>query len=324
MPVLFSAGTTETAVTRATAAYMPKDSRFVCSMFFYAGANDADTTAFYTGTPTPEVNMATRSLIIENELGSAKYENSNSLYWQNRRKHIFLALADNNKLGDTTLKLYPDVTTKVGDDYMLSYDLTRGEKTAMSEQPDPIQAIVKMSPAGATAESNRVKLFFKHQFAQIQVNLKGSQNESAIITDAQIDSVELIGVAETGYVGYCINEKGEVPATDSKTINVDNSFCLFERGSVPTGYLKSFEGIAFGTLHGIRITWRESADRNSVKHVATFKGIEKDKKKLKSGMKYVYNMELRRSTIAQVSANITAWEEDPSDYNANGTIDKNQ
>ena len=355
MPVLFSAGNTEAAVTRATASYMPQNSRFVCSMFFHAGATDTNESAFYSDKPSPDVNMTTAWLRINNATGNAVYWNSSytnvtdenlddygfdknakCFYWQNRLNHIFLALADYNKLssddasGNSTLKIYPDVDTQYKDQYMLAYDLTNGDKTKMTDQPDPIQAVTTMNPAGATPEANRVKLFFKHQFAQIQVNLKSSQDESANVTSSQIEKVELLGVAETAYVAYCIKPDGKVPATTSEPINIDaakyattkkdnpygSSFSLFVSNSTATGYLKSFEGIAFGTLQGIRITWKE-ADTD-VKHMATYKGVTN--KTLESGKKYIYNMELRRSVIAKVTAEVTPWVIDKTDYSADGTI----
>lgn len=361
MPVLFSAGNTEATVTRATASYMPVDSRFVCSMFFHAGAYDDNGSEYYPekGTPTPDVNMTTAWLKINNATGNAVYWNksflpaektddygfdkaANCFYWQNRMKHIFLALTDNNKLKTQdgtddattgTLKLFPDVQNQYNDQYMLAYDLKNGNKTSMSQQPDPIQAVVTMKPEGATPEANRVKLFFKHQFSQVQVNLKSSQDESAIVDESLIEKVELLGVAETGYVAYCINYDGTIPATTSAPINIDDSkyagtkkdnpygscFEMFKRTAVPTGYLKSFECIAFGTLQGIRITWKESNDENAVKHVTTYKGVTN--KTLESGMKYIYNMELRRSVIAKVTAEVTAWELDNTEYNADGTIE---
>ena len=350
MPVLFSAGNTDVALTRATAFYMPKDSRFVCSMFFHAGANDTNDSEF--GAPISDVNMTTAWLKINNATGNAVYwnsayadasatdiygfdENAKCFYWQNRLNHIFLALADNNKLstedGTGTLKLFPDVSTQYKNQYMKAYDLTKGTKTSMAEQPDPILAVETISPAGATPEANRVKLFFKHQFSQIHVNLKNSQDESVTIDSTLIESVELLGVAETGYVAYCIQPDGTVPATTSAPINIDDPkydatekdnpygscFSLFKRVAVP-GYLKSFEGIAFGTLQGIRITWKESNDENAVKHVATYKGVKN--MTLESGKKYIYNMELRRSLIAQVKAEVVAWEMDQTDYSADGTI----
>lgn len=361
MPVLFSAGNTEATVTRATASYMPVDSRFVCSMFFHAGAYDDNGSKYYPekGTPTPDVNMTTAWLKINNATGNAVYWNksflpaektddygfdkaANCFYWQNRMKHIFLALTDNNKLKTQdgtddattgTLKLFPDVQNQYNDQYMLAYDLTNGNKSSMSQQPDPIQAVVTMKPEGATPEANRVKLFFKHQFSQVQVNLKSSQDESAIVDESLIEKVELLGVAERGYVAYCINYDGTIPTTTSAPINIDDSkyagtkkdnpygscFEMFKRTAVPTGYLKSFECIAFGTLQGIRITWKESNDENAVKHVTTYKGVTN--KTLESGMKYIYNMELRRSVIAKVTAEVTAWNLDNTEYNADGTIE---
>lgn len=353
MPVLFSAGNTEATVTRATASYMPKNSHFVCSMFFHAGVNDTIGSEF--SAPVADVNMTTAWLKISNSTGNAVYwnkeysevvkdsldvygfdVNSKCFYWQNRLNHIFLALTDNHDLDGSisngSLKIYPDVTDKYKDKYMLAYDLTRGEKKAMSEQPDPILALETARPSGGTPEANRVKLFFKHQFAQIQVNLKSSLDASAVIDSAWIERVELLGVAETGYVPYCILSDGTLPAVTSLPINVDDkkyqttikdnpygsSFNMFQRSTPVGGYLKSFECIAFGTLQGIRITWRESGDENAVKHVATYKGVKN--LALKSGTKYIYNMELRRSLIAEVTAKIKPWEMDKASYTADGTI----
>ena len=358
MPVLFSAGNTDIALTRGeSAAYMPIDSRFVCSMFFHAGANDENTAPYYTDQPSEDVNMVTTWLKINNNTGNAVYWNKDfkdatigdygfddaakCFYWQNRLNHIFLALTYYNKLKTQdgtddattgTLKLFPDVETQYKEQFMLAYDLTRGQKTSMSQQPDPILALETARPSGGTPEANRVKLFFKHQFAQIQVNLKSSLDESTVIKDEWIESVELLGVAETGYVPYCILPDGTLPAVTSLPINVDDdkyqetikdnpygsSFNMFQRSTPVGGYLKSFECIAFGKLQGIRITWRESDAADAVKHVATYKGVKN--LILKSGTKYIYNMELRRSLIAEVTAKIKPWEMDISNYSTNGTI----
>ena len=71
MPVLFSAGNTEATVTRATASYMPKNSHFVCSMFFHAGVNDTIGSEF--GAPVADVNMTTAWLKISNSTGNAVF-----------------------------------------------------------------------------------------------------------------------------------------------------------------------------------------------------------------------------------------------------------
>ena len=354
MPVLFSAGNTNVALTRSeSAAYMPENSRFVCSMFFHAGASDTNDSKFTA--PVADVNMTTAWLKINNATGNAVYWNqaysddnvttdtktgfdvdAKCFYWQNRLNHIFVALTDNNKLtsgtGTSNLKLFPDVQTKYKDQYMLEYDLERGSRTSMAEQPDPIRAVETACPSGGTAEANRVKLFCKHPFAQIQVNVKGSADTSAEIEAACIESVELLGVAETGYVPYCINVDGTLSAATFLSIDVNNAkykltlednpygscFNMFERSTPVLGYLKSFECIAFGTLQGIRITWRETAATDAVKHITTFKGVTN--LELQSGTKYIYNMELRRSLIADVTAKILPWDMDDTDYSADGTI----
>ena len=327
MPVLLSAGSTQAVLTRAeSASYMPQDSRFVCSMFFHAGAKDGNDTPFYSQqNPLREqVNTFSGTLTIEGSQGNARYDEDGSFYWQNRLNHVFLALAHNHSLDKAPV-------VSAGD--RIAYDLSRQDgMTRMAHQPDPMVAHVVMTPEGATAEANRVKLFFKHQFSQLQVNLRNAQDASVTIGATQILSVELLGVAETAYVSYSITPEGELPATTSEPVNVDDpkyndtkkdnpygsSFSLFEGENTAPGYLKSFEGIAFGTLQGIRITWKESEAENAVVHKATFKGVRN--LALESGRKYIYNIELRRSLIAQVKAEITDWEEDKEDYNAEGTI----
>jgi hypothetical protein len=339
MPVLFSAGNMEAAITRAaSASYMPEDSRFVCSMFFHAGKDDTNDIPFYPadGAPTPEVNMTNAWLKINNALGNAVYRQStfadpaeqdvngfdkaaNCFYWQNRLDHVFLAVADNNHL----------TVCPIIEENKLTCDLTRTDQiTSMAQQPDPIVAHVKMSPAGATPEANRVKLFFKHQLAQIQVNIKGSGDASATISRNQIKSVELLGVAQKSTIDFSVNPDGSMKSLSYENPETTSTpFAMFERNEndVPLGYLKSFEGIAYGKLYGIRITWAESEADDARKHIATYRGMvdtNKDYLQFESGIKYVYNIELRRSVIAQVTPEITPWEVDPDskNYTAEGTI----
>lgn len=355
-PVLFTVGNIGSAVTRASIGYLPADSRFVCSMFFHAGAKDTDNSPFYSvdNKLASDVNMTTTWLKIKSKstTGNAVYRQSSFsetgitlddfgfdkaakiFYWQNRLNHIFLALTDNNKLatddGTTgSLKLFPDVqTVDANGNYMLEYDLTTGSK--MSDQPDPILAFTTMKPEGASPEANRVELLFKHQFAQVQVNLKNSQDAtSVVIGNSEIISVELLGVAEKAYVPYCINADGTLPAVVAEDINIDeakyndtkksnpygSSFSLFVSDNTTSGYLKTFEGIAFGTIQRIRITWKEP--NYDVTHTTILNSVLEQQ--LESGKKYIYNIELRRSSIAQVTPKIVDWGTDGT-YEADGTI----
>lgn len=315
MPVLFSAGNMDVAVTRASAAYMPQDSKFVCKMFFHAGPNDTDSTEFYSATNplTVDVNMMTDHLKIENEYGNAVFLN-NTFYWQNRKDHVFLALTDNNQL-----KADPTFT---GDS--IEFDLTRGDKDTIAQQPDPILAYEIAKPLGATSEANRVKLFFEHQFAQVQVNIMNSQEGSVDIKDAsEVISVELLGVAQKAYVPFSILPNGKIqkPQAEEVDINTGNdseygsSFSMIARKVAIPGYLKTFEGIAFGTLQRIRVTWTEPG--GTVTHKAIVNSVTKTT--LESGKKYIYNIELRRSTIAQVIPQIVDWNTGKT-YNTEGTI----
>lgn len=312
MPVLFSAGNVNRALTRAaSASYMPEGGQFACAMFFHAKANDDNTSDFYSESiPLDEdVNMAWASMKISDSYGHAAYQDQKMFYWQNRLNHVFLGLADNSHIKET-------FTATVGE--KKTFDLTRGNLEKMDDQPDPIMAFETAQPLGATPEANRVNLYFKHLFAQVQVNLKGSQNESAQIEKTQIVGVELLGVTTQGTVTFGITPDGKSIPLSYVPTSEDTPFQMFERATVPTGYLKSFECIAFGKLQGIRITWKESETDGGIEHVTTFKGA-KDVT-LESGKKYIYNLELRRSLIAQVSAAIKPWEMDATDYSADGTI----
>lgn len=228
--------------------------------------------------------------------------------------------------------------------YAKQYDLTQDANItgmSMSKQPDPIQARTLKKPEGATQEANRVKLFFKHQFSQIQVNIKNSEDEKDIpVAGNDLLSVELLGVTRKGYVYVNLNEDGTVHPTDfeevnDKTIPSDQrvepygtSFKMFERTDKLTvtekelGYFKSYEAIAFGRLEGIRIRWREQAigTADPVVHNVIFQIPDDDLKSLQSGVRYIYNLELRRGTLALIRTVIKDWQVDQTDYSTNGTI----
>ncbi len=310
-----------------------------------------------------------------------------NFYWQNRLTHAFLALADYNILstnvGSTAtgtsaeqgkLKMYPahdkDMVPVPGENataedsatyadlladnrYTNKYDLTKGTKTSISAQPDPILALTVMKPAGATQEANRVRLYFKHQFSLIQVNLKAAADNSTTITTDQIDKVELLGVTEEGYVCCRLNKGGTVGAATYKAVDLESytdeqltdnpwgtSFDMFDMATgvdadgdelddgYAIGFLKSFNAIAYGYLRAIRISWHESTGDPAVEHVSTYEVPittgEPDNiplQELQSGRKYIYNLELRRGTLAVIRTQIVDWEQDEDlVYGTDGTI----
>lgn len=220
------------------------------------------------------------------------------------------------------------------------FDLTRGDKTSISDQPDICQALTKQEPSGTTQTSNRVNLYFKHQFSQIQVNIKSSVDLSVIVGAANIQKVELLGVTEKGYVFTEINENGDVQPANYETVDVSKytdeqlkqnqygtAFEMFDMGSgnYPLGYIKAYNAIAFGQLQAIRITWNESADGTGIAHKSTYKVTDNDLRNLKSGRKYVWNIELRRGTLAIVRTEIVDWivngeNGESIEYWTNGTI----
>lgn len=285
-------------------------------------------------------------------------------FWRNRLTHAFLALADYNQLtsndGATTtqgkLKMYPnhdkdlvtlpeELTEEQQAAYILSdgryantYDLTRGERTSMAQQPDPILALTIMKPAGATQEANRVRLYFRHQFAQVQVNLKASADESASDISADlIDKVELLGVSTEGYVSCRLNADGSLTPASAKDVKLDEftdeqlienprgtSMKMFVAQEASAGYLKTFEAIAFGQLWAIRITWREGT--TEIEHVTTYQVPETNEanvqlRQLQSSMRYIFDLELRRGTLAVIRTEILPWmQREELVYGTDGTI----
>lgn len=365
--------------------YMPLDGRFVCAMYYHSAANDTDDDDFDVKDAADGGTMTTAWLKVNNNVGNSVYwnkeyadasdgvdtygfdKNASCFYWQNRLTHAFLALTDYNRLGTndgaTTdpgkLKLYPDYDKKLfigpGLDSVSvnTFDLTRGTRTSMAQQPDPLLALTIMKPAGATPEANRVRLYFKHQFSQIQVNLKGADDFSAEITPEQIDSVLLLGISTEGYVCNRLGADGtvEIPGSGTavgKDVVLDEfeeadlaknewgtSFKMFDMATgviedgqdtgYAIGYLKSFNAIAFGHLWAIRITWHEES---GISHTTTFEvpstsdGDNVPLRNLQSGIKYVYDLELRRGTLAVIRTEILNWDQEPElVYGADGTID---
>lgn len=380
-PVLFSAGNVGAAITRASVPYMAQGGRFVCTMYYHSAIGDTDESDFDIKDvgegEGQHGTMTTAWLRVNNNVGNSVYrkgtfdetgmttddfgfdKDATMFYWQNRLTHAFLALADYNKLttnnGATTdqgkLKMYPN-----GDENseLNTYDLMRGSRESMAEQPDPIQALTIMKPSGATQEANRVRLYFKHQFSQIQVNIKGADDNSANITADQIEGVELLGVSTEGYVCNRLNANGTVGASSAKEVDLDafsdaelednkwgTSFQMFDMAPLPLvdadgdghddryaiGYLKSYNAIAFGNLWAIRITWHEGTTADpGIKHVSTFEVPQNNEEKvnlreLASGMKYIYNLELRRGTLAIIRTEILPWGQDEDlVYGTDGTI----
>lgn len=354
--------------------YMPLNGRFVCTMYYHAAAGATDESDFDILPPSQGGTATTAWLKVNNNVGNAVFRlasydeaalnpddfdfdrNAPIFYWQNRLTHAFLALADYNQLSSndgaaTTqgkLKMFPNYDKDFGIEdeladgpYANSYDLTRGERTSMAGQPDPILALTIMKPAGATQEANRVRLYFRHQFSQVQVNIKGSADESAHdITPDQIEKTELLGVSTEGYVSCRLNADGTLAAASAKDVKLDEftdaqlmdnqwgtSMEMFAAEEASTGYLKTFEAIAFGQLWAIRITWHEGDNENpGIQHVTTYKVPQANEanvqlRQLQSATRYIFDLELRRGTLAVIRTEILPWmQKEELVYGTDGTI----
>jgi hypothetical protein len=93
------------------------------------------------------------------------------------------------------------------------------------------------------------------------------------------------------------------------------------------GFLKSFNAIAFGQLWALRIKWHEGTKENpGIVHTSTFEVPAKNEeginlRQLASGKKYVYDLELRRGTLAVIRTQIIDWAQKSNlVYSTNGTI----
>ena len=356
LPVLFSSGAGDASVsTRATVPYMENGGRFVCRMYYQGNVGSE----YFT-------NYTEAWLKVDNNYGNSVYRKkdfsepttddnidgfgfdreSQIFYWQNRKKHIFIAIADYNKLktndgtdnGTLNFKNSEEIEGKP-----MVFDLRRKVgMNSISDQQDIIMAHTEMSPAKATPEGNRVKLLFKHCFAKVQVNLKpladgGLGND--LIYD-RIDKVELLGVADYAYLynidvtssPYNINnvktEAKKVVANDYLDVDISANpyYTCIEtfkapENAVTPGYVSTHEVITFGQVVAIRVTWHETDDKGNttVTHVVT-KKVEKDEERLlPSGQLHIYNLEMRRGTLAIINAEILPWT-DGETYTTDGKI----
>ena len=355
LPVLFSSGAGDASVsTRATVPYMENEGRFVCRMYYQGNVESEDFTN-YTEAWLKVDNNYGNSVYRKKDFSEPTTDNidgfgfdreSQIFYWQNRKKHIFIAIADYNKLktndgtdnGTLNFKNSEEIEGKP-----MVFDLRRKKgMNSISDQQDIIMAHTEMSPAKATPEGNRVKLLFGHCFAKVQVNLKpladgGLGND--LIYD-RIDKVELLGVADYAYLynidvtssQYNINnvktEAKKVVANDYLDVNIsDNPYytCIetfkAPEDAVTPGYVSTHEVITFGQVVAIRVTWHEtdSEGNTTVTHVVT-KKVEKDEERLlPSGQLHIYNLEMRRGTLAIINAEILPWT-DGETYTTDGKI----
>lgn len=266
------------------------------------------------GNITTDKNQYTYNYYLTDIYGNIKYD-------ETKPKYVFYYKEVSEKESVKVVEEYP----------VLAFDLTRGSTTSMADQPDIVQAVEIQAPNGATQESNRVNLYFKHQFSQVQVNIRNSIDNSVTIGAGDIQKVELLGVTETGYVFTELDKDGKLKTATYQDIDFskyteqqlkDNQYgTSFEMYGLPEseteyGYLKSFNAIAYGQLEAIRITWKEN-DTEFV-HASTYRIPSPELMNLQSGVRYVWNIEIRRGTLAVIRAEIVDWEL-PTDDQHNGS-----
>ena len=356
LPVLFSSGAGDASVsTRATVPYMENGGRFVCRMYYQGNVGSEDFTNYTEAWLKVDNNYGNsvyrkkdfiQPTTGENKDGFGFDRESQIFYWQNRKQHIFIAIADYNKLktndgtdnGTLNFKNSEEIEGKP-----MVFDLRRKVgMNSISDQQDIIMAHTEMSPAKATPEGNRVKLLFKHCFAKVQVNLKPSSDGGLgkDLTWKSIEKVELLGVADYAYL-YNIDVNSSPYQTENvKTvakpvvandypdqgISANPYYTCIETFKAPEyavtpGYVSTHEVITFGQVVAIRVTWHETDDKGNttVTHVVT-KKVEKDEERLlPSGQLHIYNLEMRRGTLAIINAEILPWT-DGETYTTDGKI----
>ncbi len=408
--ILFSAGNESMkGVTRvASTLYMPNGVRFVVDMYYQEAAH-------YNLTPWQAFMQVDQNNLGNSNYLSSEYtpvtdetkddynndKTSTIFYWQNRQNHIFIGYVDNYNAayasataasqtyipdGLNTHKEYPIIQNKevVRNQECKHFDLRNPDKngdgkpdwTKMTDQYDPLIACTEQQPHGNSSETNRVYLTFKHQFAQVRVNLRGG--EGVNLTADQIDGVEMLGVSESADVFPFVDhrdkvepvapespENEEAPTTPKeqeivmygdgtsyirtaepgvvyltkyteeqlKENEFGTSFNMFEADKVADEeYIKTYEAIAYGQLPALRIRWHEMTkdeggqDVPGVEHVITFKITEQngvDFNTLLSGKRFIYNLEIRRGTLAVVRTVIDDWETYQQVYEEDGTISEN-
>ena len=350
-PVMMEVAQQQMVGTRASQTPLPKDARYACNMFYQSGVNSTEYNASVTAWLL--VNADNGNSIYRQGNFAAPAETDDFLfdksapifYWQNRKAHAFVALADFHRLSGATAGNGLPSEAEMAKAYSDDPELPDGEKyvtyalkpaDSYEQMPDPIRAVVTKKPSGYTPEANRVSLLFKHCFSQVQVNLMPSPDGStADLTADQIVSVELMGVSTEGYVAPWIDPStGEAPPPTYKPVlatdytleeweaskRYGTAMKMFELSEPTTGYLKSFQTIAFGLVRALRITWLEKTNGADITHEAV-RSVEEQYQTLKSGTRHIFNIQLRRGMLAVLDAAVIPWEVDDTSYTTDGSID---
>lgn len=296
---------------------LKKDGIYVAEAEVINGKNEDGKYVDSEGTEITDPDLLTYKFYKTDENGNALYNEEDPLF------SFYYQRFEEKKKVDR----YDEVPA-------LKFDLARGSRESMSEQPDIAQALEIQAPVGATQESNRVNLYFKHQFSQVQVNIKQPADGSVDLGAGDIQKVELLGVAEEAYVFTELDNLGKVKSPAYKDIDFSKyseadlknnpfgtSLQMFELPDADTeyGYLKSYNAITFGQLQAIRITWKES-EGGAISHASTYRIPSTELMNLKSGVKYIWNIEIRRGTLAIIRTEIVDWEL-PKDADHNGIIE---
>lgn len=345
--------------------YLPEGARFVCRKY-YIGTSGADAGHTHYKTSWLEVNNTKGNSVYRQASFATPAEADKDqhgfdkkawiFYWQNRKPHVFLAITDLNKaknadyVGGTaagTLKMddaHPDATLEEGETTYKanSYNLDTKNYTQWEQQPDIIQACTKAIPPGSDPETNRVKLYFKHCFSCVHVNVKKSSDGSVEdLTNMSIQKVELLGVSKEAYVFYEVDADGNYHAPYAVPVDLRNykpaeleqnpygtAMPLYETTEYLTeAYLKAYHALAFGRLSAIRVTWVEmpqgdrTPEEQRVEHVVTRK-VDTEGRVLESATRYLFNLELRRGELTILKPEIQPWEIDETPYKLDGKLDK--
>lgn len=302
-PITFSTDYADTRADNGELTNMPSGSRFAIRMYYDTRVTSTLTDLQFTANETSAMTVGDDGKCSYND-GQPKF------YWTNRKYHGFIALAENTDL--TTTPAASDALT-----------------FAMTDQKDPLLAVAKKQPTGGNNEANRVTLTFQHQFAKVQVNIKADGVTVSESDNIEIESITLCGVASEATVYPVFSGTSDTTHVATAASEATMDYTMPLATTAETGYLKTSNCIAFGKIGAIKVVWYEIAeDKTRTQHTATytFKASEQEEgysevsPTLESGKKYIYNLSMRRGTIAVVNAVIVDWGTVDTSYSQDGII----
>ena len=186
-------------------SYIKEGSKIALKMFYDNRTTSDNNTIFNSSEETYLSVLSDGQCSFSNNTfnNTSIYDNDVvRLYWNNRKNHFFIAYTHDNEL------------PAFNDADSLIFNIT--------DQKDPLLAVVSKQPAGGTSDANKVSLIFEHQLSLVQVNAKpdgvsvGADGEIV-----EIKKIDLLGVSEKAFVYTSIDEKGNIKSTTASDNRIE-------------------------------------------------------------------------------------------------------